>query len=104
MRGAKCFWSSCVLDHEVRLAFGNDLICIGADGAPGHYRHLAPLFDASGLEQYSGTGGQGVPKAHLALGRVRTASLQKQPIGHHVIQNTEKDAAVCDAVISAVFG
>ena len=88
----------------MRLAVGNDVCGIGADRLAGHDSEPTSLFDASCCEQYSTTCWQGVPKAHLALSRVRTASLQEQPIGHHIIQNTEQDASVSDSVIPAVLG
>jgi hypothetical protein len=88
----------------MRLAFGDDLPGISSECPTRHHRDLLPLFDAPRFEQYPAICGQGVPKAHLALSRVRTASLQKQPIGHHIIQHAEQDTSMRDSIVPAVLG
>lgn len=100
---AKCMTSRRIDDHKVSFTLGNELIVVCPAHFSCHAGNVTTAFDAprSKIDGSACRERRFVTK--IAPAGDGPMASQVEPIGHHVIEGAEDNAAMSDALVAAVM-
>ena len=89
--------------HEGCFRFGDCLVVVLTDHQTLHLRESGSLFQAMAFKSDRRAHRKGIAIADVAPGGEAFQPLQKEPVGHHIIECAEYDPAMDNTVIATVM-